>query len=539
VDRALSPDPARRPATAGALEGELAASLELLHETPATIAAPVPPRGIRYALMGAAGLLLVVVALWTSGVGTTLVHRSGQPRVRSLAVLPLRNVAGEQDYFSAGMTDLLTTNLSKVKALKVISASSVRDYEQAHLPSRDIAATLNVDAILRWTVFRDGNRLRVTAQLVSAADQSSLWAETYERDVRDAFTLQGDLARDIANGINLSLTPKEQSDLTAAATGSRNPQAQDEYLKGWTALEPRTPQALAVAIDHFKEAVRLDPTYAQGYSSLAFAYFIQSGTGNLPSDEAYALVRQAALRAIDLDANQASAYYSLGRVQFYHDWDWTAAASSLQHALDLDPNNAEAHATYGEFLTAQGRFDDALVEMKHARELDPMSHIHRSDLAMVYFYQRRFREADALIQEILSISTNVGVAKFMLGRQYADEGRLDEALALYAAPDAPHGVRNQCEWARVLAVAGREGEAREKLGKIEANEESQRTPDALAFVYLALGDRERALQLLEHAVATRVPSCIWLKVDPRFASLHGEARFSALLRQIGFPGEGS
>ncbi len=542
VDRALSPDPAARPPTAGALEAELAASLELpVETTPPPVPMPGPERMGRrsgYTLMGIAASAALVGALWASGTLPWVGGRSREAitasRVRSLAVLPLENLSGEgQDYFSDGMTDLLTTNLSKLGALRVIARGSVMRYKGSHDAPHEIASALDVDALIQGSVLRDGNRIRVTAQLVSGIDQSTLWAETYDRDIRDAFTLQSDLARDIASGINLSLTPKEQQGIRASANAPRNTQAQEEYLKGWTALEPRNSTAVADALRHFENAVRIDPQYAQAYSSIAFAYSIEATLATLSGDEAYMRAREAAMRALDLDSSESAAYYALGLVQFNHDWDWAAAASSFQHAIDLDPGNADAHSQYGEFLTAQGRFPEALAEMRRAREIDPMNHDRRSRVAMVLFYMGQYPEAEAELGQILAISRNMGVAKFMLGRVYAAEGRNADALAMFSEPDAPKEGRFLCERARVLVLAGRTREARQLLHNIEATPESERILDAISIIYVALGERDTAFALLNRAIDSRLPNAVWIKADPRFAPLHADPRFAVLLRRIG------
>jgi TolB-like protein/Tfp pilus assembly protein PilF len=491
--------------------------------------------------MGIAASAALIGALWATGTLPWVGGRSHETitasRVRSLAVLPLENLSGAgQDYFSDGMTDLLTTNLSKLGALRVIARGSVMRYKGSH-DAHEIASALDVDALIQGSVLRDGNRIRITAQLVSGIDQSTLWAETYDRDIRDAFTLQSDLARDIARGINLSLTPKEQAGLRASAIAPRNVQAQEEYLKGWTALEPRTASAVADALTHFENAVRLDPAYAQAFASIAYAYSQEATLAKMSGEEAYGRARDAAMRALDLDSSQSAAYYALGLVQFNHDWDWAAAASSFQHAIDLDPGNADAHSQYGEFLTAQGRFAEALTEMRRAREIDPMNHVRRSGVAMVLFYLGKYPEAEAELRQILAISKNMGVAKFMLGRVYAAQGRTDEALAMFSEPDAPKEVRFLCERARVLVVAGRAPEARQLLRQIEGSPESERILDALAFVYTALGQRDTAVTLLNRAVDARLPAALWITVDPRFAPLHADPRFALLRRRIGLQEE--
>jgi tetratricopeptide (TPR) repeat protein len=370
---------------------------------------------------------------------------------------------------------------------------------------------------------------------VSAADRSSLWAETYERDVRDAFTLQSDLARDIARGINLSLTPLEQQRLTAARRV--NPAAQEEYLKGWTSIERRTQKSVDEGVVHFENAVRIDTEYSQAYASLALAYIYQVGNGTVSSEDAYREARLAVLKAIELDSTLAFAHYVLGVVQFNHDWDWPAAAASFRHALELDPNSPDGHSGYGDFLAAQGRFPEALAEMQRARELDPMAPDRRSRVAMVLFYQRRYAQAEAELKEILAISNNTAGAKFGLGRVYSATGRTDEALALFGAPDAPDTIRYRCEWARTLAQAGRSDEARAMLRHIEDDRDARNIPETIATIYVALGDRETAFDLLNRAVSVRSPGALWIKVDPRFAPLHADPRFAALLRQIGLPQE--
>ena len=539
VDRALSSDPAARPPTAGALEAELAASLELpVETTPPPVPMPGPRRtGAGYTVMGIAASAALLGALWASGTLPWVGGRSHEAvtasHVRSLAVLPLENLSGAgQDYFSDGMTDLLTTNLSKIGALRVIARGSVVGYKGSHAAPRDIAIALNVDAVIQGSVQRDGNRIRVTAQLVSGVDQSTLWADTYERDVRDTFTLQRDLARDIARGINLTLTPQEQQHLSASGVAP-SLESQEEYLKGWAAMEPRTPDGAVEAIQHFENAIRQNPNYAEAYSSIANAYLISAANGRMPVTESYTKARDAAMRAIELDGSQAAAHYSLGVVQFNWDWDWAAADASFREALEIDPNSADAHMEYGWSLLARGRFDEALAEVQRARLLDPLLHTRRLALAGVFFYMHRYDEAAAELQAVLAISKNSGAAKFALGRVFAGAGRIDDALRMFNEPDAPHDLRNRAEVARVYVQAGRTAEARALLAGLEADPQAASQPDALAFVYAALGDHDKAFELIDKAIEQRLPNALWLKVDPRFDQLRQDPRFPGLLRRIG------
>jgi serine/threonine protein kinase/Tfp pilus assembly protein PilF len=539
VDRALSPDPAARPATAGTLEAELAASLELPVET-TTPPAPTPelepaPRRSGYMLMALAASAALLGAVWASGTLPWFGGRSKEAmsaaHVRSLAVLPLENLSGaEQDYFSDGMTELLTTNLAKIGALRVIARGSVTRYKGTHEAPHDIASALDVDALIQGSVLRDGDRIRVTAALVSAADDSTLWADTYDRDVRDAFTLQSQLARDIAREINLTLTPQEQQHLLA--DGPANVEAQDEYLKGWTSLEKTTSEGAAEAARHFERAIQLDPNYPQAYSSAARAYALQGAVFSDPT-EAFRKARAAAERALELDNSQSAAHLALAAVQFNYDWDWTAAETSLQRALELNPNDPDAHSQYAEFLAARGRLQDALQHAQRARVLDPLAYRRRSVLAMVLYYMRRYDEAMVEAQSAIAVSRNSAMPRMSLGRLYAAKGMPQAALEQMEAPDAPRNLRARAEVARLYVQAGRPEDARRLLRTLEAEPDAASAPDAMAFVYAALEQRDHAFSLLDQALGARLPGLLWVKVDPRFDPLRADPRFSRLLERIG------
>lgn len=542
VDRALSPDPAARPATAGAFEAELAASMELpVETTPPPVPMPGPERTSRwsgYWLMGLAGSAVLLGALWASGTmpgpgwRPFRVHEAmSASHVRSLAVLPLENLSGEgQDYFSDGMTDVLTTNLAKIGALRVIARGSVMRYKGSHDAPHDIARALDVDALIQGSVLRDGNRIRVTAQLVSGADQSMLWAETYDRDVRDAFTLQSELARDIAREINLTLTPQEQQRLSV--DGPANLEAQDEYLKGWTAFEQATADGAKEAIGHFERSIQLDPNYPQAYSSVARAYALQGAVFADPG-EAFRKARSAAERALALDSSQAAAHLALASVQFDYDWDWTAAEASLQRALELNPNDPDAHSEYAEFLAARGRLEEALQHAQRARVLDPLLYRRRSVLAMVLYYMRRYDEAMVEAQSAIAVSRNSAMPRIALGRLYSAKGMPEAALAQMEAADAPRNLRARAEVARLYVQAGRPDDARRLLRTLETEPDAASAPDAIAFVYAALNQHDRAFNLLDQALSARLPGLLWVKVDPRFDPLRGNPRFSRLLERIG------
>jgi eukaryotic-like serine/threonine-protein kinase len=539
VERALSEAPRARPATSGLLEAELAASLELPGDgltRPAGPSGLVPFARRRRRLMAGLGTAVIVAVLWAGHVWTRVAHYVSPPpnTIQSLAILPLQNLGGvEQDYFADGMTDLLTTNLSKLKALKIISNSSMVGYKKTSQPLSQLGRDLGVDAVVRGSVLRDGDRLRVTAQLISTRDGSSLWAETYERNVRDAFTLESDLAKDIARGVNLTLTPQEQQHLSVAGPG--NPEAQDEYLKGYTALARFTADGAAEAAEHFENAIRLDPRYAQAYSSAAYAYMLLGGYGRAEQDTV-SKARFAALKALALDDSQSAAHWVLGVLQFNYDWDWLGAEASFKQALELDPNNANAQEEYGWYLAARGDLPQALAHMQRARVLDPLQFTRRSTLAAVLYYLKRYDEALVELKAALAVDPDYETANFVLGRVYSAKGMVPEALAEMERPTARHELRFRAELARVYIQAGQVSRGRALLDTLEAeasHDSNSRDWYALAFVHAALGETGRAFDLLDRAVAERSPDALWLKVDPRFDSMRSDPRFSRVIERLG------
>lgn len=533
IDRALSSDPSDRPQTAGAFESALAESLEI--GPAAVFDGSVPGRASRrwaYALAGSGLMASVLLVAWLAG-GFT------QPSpIRALAVLPLQNLSGpEHDHLSAGITVELTTNLSKLSDLRVISNTSAVMYRDAHRPLKDIGKELNVDYILEGSVQRDGQRMRLTVQLISARDERHLWAETYERSVQDAFTLQADLARDIARSIDLRITPQEGLRLQVAAPASS--EAQEEYLRGWTALERSNSDDAFKAVAHFERAISLDPKYAMAHASLAYAYtIIGAGYSRMSRDEAYMKAKDAALEALELDQSLSAAHYALGVTQFYYEWDWLASEASFRRALELNPNDPNGHQQFGWFLAARGDVDGALDHMQKARVLDPLLYTRRSALAAVLFYSGRYDQAITELTTALEGNPNFHAARFALARSYAAKGMYEEALALFARLPNKSDFRIRAEIARVQAQAGHTDTARGMLAWLEGDAGQNAATaawDALAFVHAALGDRDRAFEMLDRAFGERAASLVWLKVDPRFDPLRRDPRFTSLLQRIGLP----
>ena len=295
------------------------------------------------------------------------------PKIESIAVLPLENLSGdkEQEYFADGMTEALITDLGKIGALRVISRTSVMQYKGTKKPLPQIARELNVDAIVEGTVQRSDNRVRITANLLHAPTDRHLWAETYERDLRDVLALQDEVARAIASEIQIKVTPNEQVRLASARP--LNPEAYRLYLQGRYYFSKRTLPAFDKSVQLFQQVLEKEPSSALAYAGLAESYGITPFYGGALPKVAFPKAKAAALKALELDGSLAEAHASLAFVLLYWDWDWLAAERELKRAIELNPSYVTAHHWYAEYLGAMGRHDQAIAEIKRAQELDPLS----------------------------------------------------------------------------------------------------------------------------------------------------------------------
>ena len=480
----------------------------------------------------------IAAAFWAFGAVRLRAPADAAPsRISSVAVLPFENLSGpEYGYFSDGVTDLLISSLSKITALRVISRTSTSHYRQAPKLLPEIARELKVEGIIEGSVLRSNDRLRVTAKLILASTDAPLWADSYERNLTDLFPLQAEIARAIARQIRVHVTPQEQQQLAAADTV--DPAAQDAYLKGWSRLETLTADGAKDAIAYFEQAVKIAPGYARAYAMLSHAYwFLGSGFNGLSSrDESYTRSRDAALKALELDPLLPRAYCELGQNQFYYEWDWAGAEGSIRRAIALNPSDSDAHQQFGWFQAARGRFEEALAEMKTARELDPISYSRRLPLSAVLYYARRYDESIAEQRAVLTMDPGNAVARFGLARNYSAKGLHADAAREFSNPAAGPEAFRLAELARTYAEAGDRNRASSILDRLTTDVQNGKialNPDSLGFVYLAMGDRERALALLEEAFAQRSAGLVWLRVDPRFDRLRGDNRFRSLLRRIG------
>lgn len=454
----------------------------------------------------AAIAVAAVFVLATGPLRSRLFHSAAAPRIHSIAVLPLENLSHdhEQDYFADGMTDELITDVAQISALRVVSRNSIMQYKAKRATTPQIARELNVDGLVEGTVSRSGDRVRITAQLIDAKTDRHLWAETYERDLRDLLALQDEVARAIAEQIEIKLTPQERTRL--ATHRPVNPAAHEAYLRGLYELHGMTAEAnddlklqsVQRAIGFFRQALGQDPNDSLAYAGLADAYRDSSTRFRAPLD-VMPKAKAAALKAIELDDSNAEAHAALGSVAFVFDWDWPRAEHEFRRALELNPSLAQAHADYAEYLLfVSGLPDESMQEFQRAYELDPLLPFAHGDLAWFLFLSRRYRES-------IDAARRVGNEDCILALDYAELGERDPALA--AADHALISERDPTILAKIAAayaLAGKKSKARAVLGGVEVQGQKRYVCGFnIAGAYSVLGDREQAFAWLNKAVLSR------------------------------------
>jgi TolB-like protein/DNA-binding winged helix-turn-helix (wHTH) protein/Flp pilus assembly protein TadD len=481
--------------------------------------------------------LLVVLGICVVWIAWTLRQRSHPPIViRSLAVLPLENLSGDasQDYFSDGMTDELITELGQISELRVISRTSIMTYKGAHKSLPQIARDLNVDSVVEGTVLRSGNKVRITAQLILAATDKHLWAQSYEGDLGDTLALQQQVARSIAEQIRIELTPHEQAVLKNVKRV--NPDAYEAYLKGRYFWNKRTADGLKKASDYFNQAIEKEPNYAQAYAGLADSYALLGDWeyGVLAPKEAYPRAKAAATKALELDSNLGEAHISLAFCLDGFDWDWESAGREFRRGVELSPGYATGHQWYAWHLAALERNDEAIAELKKAESLDPLSLIIGADLAEELLIAHRYDEAIKQSRKTMAMDPFFAVAHYELGQAFVQKQMYKEAIAeLQKAIELSAGSTTYTSnLAYAYAVSGMRNEAAKILNdlKNQSHYAFSNAPE-IALVYIGLNEKDQAMRWLEKAYAERFNPGVLLR--PAFDPLRSDPRFQDLLRRIG------
>jgi len=489
-------------------------------------------------LFGVATVLTLLTVILVLNRGSAKGTR--QLAIRSLAVLPLKNLSGDptQEYLADGMTEALIGRLSGIPDVRVISRTSVMRFKDTQLSVPEIARMLRVDAIVEGSVIREGSRIRVHAQLIRGATDEHIWSEEYQREYRSILVLQEEVARSIAERTKISLTRQEQEDL--ATTQAVDPEAHEDYLKGRYYFNERTEDALNKSIAYFQQAISRDPSYALAYSGLADTYALLGFRGRFPSKDALSRAKTAALKAIAVDDTLAEPHASLAFIAETHEWDWATAEREYKRALELNPGDARAHHWYAGYLMYVGRFEEGIAEAKRARDLDPLSLPVNNALAGRLLVAGRVDEALEQLRETLEMNSHFAPAHQTLGWAYLNMGKREEAIHEFQQALQLSGTDDTdlvLDLGFAYAAAGKRDEARRILDKLKKQHERGLVPSgSIAILYGALGELDQAFAWLEKAYEERDPELTYLKVPGRrFEPLRHDARFQQLVHRIGFP----
>jgi DNA-binding winged helix-turn-helix (wHTH) protein/TolB-like protein/Flp pilus assembly protein TadD len=455
--------------------------------------------------------------------------------VSSIAVLPFKQLGAEGDeYFGLGMADSLITKLSNFKKIVVRPTSAVRRYAGRDQDPAAAGRELKVDSVLDGSIQRRGDRVRVTAQLARASDGQVIWSFVCDEQCSDVFTLQDIVSTKVAEALAPKLSGEERKLLSKRYTAS--PEAYQHYLKGRYFWGQRTENGLNKGIDYFRQAIDLDPNYALAFAGLADCYALLNTYGSAQLKEAFPRAEAAAERALALDDNLAEAHTTRAYVEYYYKWNWAEAEREFQRALALNPNHATANQWYAEYLMYMGRFEESVAKFKRAQALDPLSPIVTVEQGLPYYYSRQYDRAEEEFRLAQRLEPRFTPLVYMLGWCYEEEGKFEEAIALFQAAMAGYqpSPRMTASLARIYATSGRRAESRRLLKDVITHADGRRlAPYYVAQIYARLNEKDQAFAWLARAREERDEQIVTLKVDPKMDGLRSDPRFSDLLRGIG------
>ena len=487
----------------------------------------------KWVLPGAVSLLVLIAVTGYILTRSKSAHPKA-PKIASLAVLPLKNLSADpaQEYLADGMTEEVIGRLSMIRGLRVISRTSAMQFKDTRLSTPEIARKLGVDALVEGSVMREGNRIRVHAQLIRASTDEHFWSESYDRELGDALTLESEVAQSIAEKVEVTVTGEERARLVAARPVS--PEAYESYLQGMFA-KGNSKAEVEKRIAWFDEAIRKDPTFAQAYLGLADSY---ENLGTVfvgaPPSETRPKVIKAARKALELDPDLAEAHVLLAGI-YMRQWKWAEADAEYKRALDLNPNDAGAHDGVSDWLLCHGHMEEALAWARRARELDPLGPSGHT-IGFALFNAHRYDEAIREFREVLVLRPDDRLPLWPLGWALIFNHQAKEAIPVLekaaSVTDRSPGVISALIWA--YADAGRRADALRLLGELKKRQQMGYVP-AGAFVnaYLGLGDNDEAFAWFERAYEEQSNILIFIKVSPWFDSVRGDPRFQDLVRRVG------
>jgi serine/threonine-protein kinase len=457
------------------------------------------------------------------------------PPPASIAVLPFVNETGteELDYVVDGLTESVINSLSRVGSLRVFSRAAVYRFRGRERDAQAVAAKLNATAVVVGRVSRRQDDLIVRTELIDVKSNQQLWGRQFTTRVEGLPSVQDEIAQETAENLHLRLSGEERRQMTRRFTG--NAQAYQLYLKGRYHWNKRTRQGFETSIDLFQQAIALDHDYALAYAGLADTYAQLSGIQ--PPREIMPKAKAAAIRALEIDETLAEAHASLAFVKFHYDWDWLETERECKRALQLNPNYATAHSIYSRFLNAVGRFDEATDQIRQAQELDPLALGIGTGYGLTYYFNRRFDDAITQYRKTLELDPTFYVARGNLASALLQKRDYAAAVAEYEKvhEQMSSDVSIACELGQLYAVMGRKQDALAMVDKVMAVSKTRYiNAPPVAWIYSGLGDRDKAFEWLEKGYAERAWPMVFLKVEPKYDALRGDARFASLLQRVGF-----
>ncbi len=453
----------------------------------------------------------------------------------SIAVLPFANLSNDpdNDYFCDGLAEELLNALSKIDELKVAARTSAFSFKGKNANVGEIASTLHVNTVLEGSVRKSNNRVRITTQLINAADGYHLWSERYDREMKDIFDVQDEITLAVVEALKVKLFGQEKGVVLKRHT--TNLEAYEFYLRGIFYFSRFTPDGFQKAIESFNRAIAIDPRYSSAYAGLADAYTEMSFFSFSAPTEWMPKARDSVKKALELDDTLAEAHNSLAIIKMYGDWDYTGAEEEYKCAINLSPGNALIHNWYGWYLGLMGRFDESLRRLQRAQELDPLSETINSAIGIIFHWSRQPERAIEQFRKVLELSPDYHIANSFLAEAYEQKGDFASAVAtIKSLPQAANDPLTLLTVGYVYAKSGEHDKALEVLNELERRSNQEYVPTLnFAQIYAGLGDTEQSLALLDQACNERSPWMIFLKVDPKFDPLRSDPRFQDILRRVG------
>lgn len=549
VNRCLEKNPERRFQSAS----DLAFALESSPDSgglPASAVGPQPSSRVattskasppyrRFIWLAGTALALIVITGVVIDPYALREHLFRPPPIQTIAVLPLSNLSGDesQDYFADGMTEALTTDLARMGSLQVVSRNSSAQYKTTKKPLSAIAADLHADAIVLGSVQRSGDRVRITAQLIQAATDKHIWAESYERDFRDVLALQDDVASSIAVQVQRTLGGPQP--LKLAKPQAVSPEAYEIYLKANYYFGQFD---LQKAIEYYNQAIKLDPNYAPAYAHMADPYFFLAFFSARPPQQAWGKVKELAVLAVQKDDHLPEGHAALASAKLHYDWDFAGAEQEFRRAIELNPNNADIRHGYAHYLMAMGRMDESAAEGRRAVELDPVNDGLTDCLCWHSYAARKYESSIQLALEVLKRQPEDTWEMAILGWDYEQSGSLDRAVAEFKKAvetepkDSPLSTFLFAALGEAYARAGMKRDAGQVLTSLlDKSKQSYVSPFDIALIYTALGQKDAAFEWLQKAVNERSTFLVYSKWEPRLDPLRSDPRFGQILKKIGFP----